>query len=120
MNASAVAVSGCIIDQNLAEGGGAGNGEGGGIAGTFDATTTAAYTVITQNQADGNGGAALGGGVYSDATSSLTLTVSVVTQNQADGCPGIGGGVYTLGTFSYDASTIILFNHASTNGDNIG
>jgi hypothetical protein len=23
--------------------------------------------------------------------------------NQADGSPGIGGGVYTLGTFTFDA-----------------
>ena len=43
-----------------------------------------------------------------------------MTQNQANGSPGIGGGIYTLGTFSYDAFTVILFNHASTSGDNIG
>ena len=55
----------------------------------LDATTTVGNSVITQNQADGNGGRpALGGGVYNDATSSLTLTISVVTQNQANGCPG--------------------------------
>ena len=44
----------------------------------------------------------------------------MVTQNQADGSPGIGGGIYTLGTFTFDAFTVILFNHASTSGDNIG
>jgi hypothetical protein len=44
----------------------------------------------------------------------------VVTQNQADGFPGIGGGIYTLGTFTYDAFTVIKDNRASTSGDNIG
>ena len=33
---------------------------------------------------------------------------------------GIGGGVFTLGTFSYDALTVIADNHASTSDDNIG
>ncbi len=43
-----------------------------------------------------------------------------MTQNHANGSPGIGGGVYTLGTFSYDATTVIDDNHASTGDDNIG
>ena len=33
---------------------------------------------------------------------------------------GIGGGVYYLGTFTFDSLTFILFNSASTSGDNIG
>jgi len=37
----------------------------------------------------------------------------------ADGAPGIGGGVYTLGTFTH-TTTAIVFNFASTSGDNIG
>jgi hypothetical protein len=48
------------------------------------------------------------------------LTDSSVTQNHANGSPGIGGGVYTLGAFSEDASTVITGNHASTSDDNIG
>ena len=33
---------------------------------------------------------------------------------------GIGGGVYTLGTFNYDALSVILHNSSSTNDNNIG
>jgi hypothetical protein len=36
-----------------------------------------------------------------------------------DGDPGIGGGVYNLGTVTVDALTFIKFNHASTSHDNI-
>ena len=43
-----------------------------------------------------------GGGAYNDATSTLTLTKSSVNHNHANGSPGIGGGIYTLGTFSFD------------------
>jgi hypothetical protein len=46
----------------------------------------------------------------------------LVIGNHANGKPGIGGGVYNnpLGTFTFDASTVIADNHASTSGDNIG
>jgi hypothetical protein len=44
----------------------------------------------------------------------------LVTLNQANGGPGIGGGVYTLGTFTLDAATVIIFNYASTSDNNIG
>jgi hypothetical protein len=30
---------------------------------------------------------------------------------------GVGGGVYNLGTFLYDALTVIRHNHASTSDD---
>jgi hypothetical protein len=52
----------------------------------------------------------------------------LVTHNDADGGEGkgggadgagIGGGVYTLGTFT-DLLTRIVGNDASTSGDNIG
>jgi hypothetical protein len=32
---------------------------------------------------------------------------------------GIGGGVYSAGSFSHDAATVLTFNHASTNHDDI-
>jgi hypothetical protein len=51
---------------------------------------------------------------------SLRLTGSSVTQNHANGSPGLGGGVFTLGTFSDDASTVIVDNHASTGDNNFG
>jgi hypothetical protein len=95
--------------------------QGGGIANLLDATTTVTDSTITRNEANGGcGGAGLGGAAYNDATSSLALEDALVILNVAAGAPGIGGGVYTLGTFSYDAQTLILFNHASTSGDNIG
>jgi hypothetical protein len=120
LNASVVTISNSLIDHNQAHGNGGGNGEGGGIANVFAATTMVAYSTITQNLAIGGGGAGLGGGAYNDATSSLALTEVVVTQNQANGSPGIGGGVFAMGMFTFDASTVIEDNHASTSGDNIG
>jgi hypothetical protein len=45
--------------------------------------------------------------------------------NEADGGAGstsgagIGGGVFNVGTFSFDATTVINRNHASTSNDNI-
>jgi hypothetical protein len=33
---------------------------------------------------------------------------------------GIGGGVYRLGSFSFDSATDIEKNHASTSNDNVG
>jgi hypothetical protein len=119
-DASVVSVSNSTIDHNQAQGGG-GNGAGGGLANLLSATTTVNSTALTNNQANGDGsGAGLGGGAFNDATSRLTLTAASVTQNHANGSPGIGGGIYTLGTFSEDASTVITDNHASTSDDNIG
>jgi hypothetical protein len=120
LGASAVTVTGCGIALNLAEGNDGGTGAGGGIANVLGATTTVSSTALTLNLVDGDGsGAGLGGGAYNDATSSLALTRCQVTFNVADGTPGIGGGVYTVGTFT-DALTVIMFNFASTSGDNIG
>jgi hypothetical protein len=44
----------------------------------------------------------------------------LVTLNEAEGATGIGGGVYNLGSFTFDVFTIIAHNHASTSGDNVG
>jgi hypothetical protein len=35
------------------------------------------------------------------------------------GGAGVGGGVFNLGTFAFDATTLIAHNHASTSSDNI-
>jgi hypothetical protein len=121
LGASSVTVTDTTLDHNQAQGGGGGNGEGGGLADLLSATTTVSGSAITHNEAIGDGGGAgLGGGAYNDATSSLTLDDASVTQNHANGSPGIGGGIYDLGTFSFDALTVIEHNHASTSGDNIG
>jgi hypothetical protein len=83
--------------------------------------TTVDSTAITLNAAIGGGaGAGLGGGAYNDASSSLALTGTVVLLNQAEGSIGIGGGVYTLGTFTEVGSTVVKHNHASTGGDDVG
>jgi hypothetical protein len=121
---SIVTVSDCLIDLNQAQGGGGGNagdGFGGGIAKMFSATTAVTGSVLILNEANGtDGGAGLGGGAYNDADSTLTLTNSLVTLNRARGARGIGGGIYTVGTFTFDAQTVIFFNQASTSGNNIG
>ena len=118
LNPSVVNVSSCLIQLNQAQGGG-GNALGGGLANLLDATTTVSGSFLIQNQADGGAGAGLGGGAYNDASSRLALSSCVVTLNQANGSPEIGGGIYTLGTFT-DTSTVIEDNHASTSGNNIG
>jgi hypothetical protein len=59
----------------------------------------------------------------------LSLTGLTVSYNLAFGGTakahggtgqGIGGGVYSLGTFSVDPTTLIVKNHASTSNDNVG
>ena len=82
--------------------------------------TTVTSGILIQNQANSGSAAGYGGGAYNDASSTLALTHSLVTQNQADGAPGIGGGIFSLGTLTFDANTLITSNHASTSGNNIG
>ncbi len=78
-----VAVSGCTIGQNLAQGGGGGYGEGRGIANVLSVTTTVSSSILILNQANGDGGAGSGGGAYNDATSTLALTADLVPLNKA-------------------------------------
>jgi hypothetical protein len=61
-------------------------------------------------------------------TPNLTLLGCLVALNEADGGSadvggsdgsGIGGGVYSLGLFSYDDLTTIALNLAFTSNDNI-
>ena len=68
-------------------------------------------------------GGLLGG---KDPTGRLLVVASDISYNQAlggygdsggtDGL-GVGGGVYNLGTFGFDAATVIRQNHASTSND---
>jgi hypothetical protein len=120
LSGSVVTVNNCLIAFNLAQSSGSGSAQGGAIANLLDASTSVSSSIVTLNQASGGSGPALGGGAYNDATSSLSLTSCLVTLNAANGSPGIGGGVYTLGTFSKDAMTFIIGNFASTSGNNIG
>ncbi len=75
-----------------------------------------------------NGGDGLGGGLAITVGSSAELTDSSVECNDALGGAagaggsngqGVGGGVYNLGTFTFDPTTVIKKNHASTINDNI-
>ena len=74
-----------------------------------------------------------GGGIFVDGASpfgtpDVALVGCTVESNEADGGAagaggtigqGIGGGVYNLGTFSYDPATTIALNEASTSNDDI-
>ena len=102
MLAGTVSDSGSTLTRNLALGGAGGAG--------------------------GNGGNGLGGGIYVASGTAVSLTGSTVTKNHANGGTagaggsagqGIGGGVYDLGTFTFDVTTVIAGNHASTNNDDI-
>jgi hypothetical protein len=126
LNASVVTITNSRLGHNnQAVGGDGGNGYGGGLANVLSATATLTGTQVSHNLAQGgdDGGNGYGGGLYNDATSTLTLQSCTVTQNNADGGDagaGIGGGVYNLGNFTYDVSTLINHNHASTSGNDIG
>jgi hypothetical protein len=47
----------------------------------------------------------------------------LVTANRAKNAPsggqGVGGGIYKLGTFTFDTLTTVVKNFASTSNDNI-
>jgi hypothetical protein len=94
-------------------------------------------STVSRNQAIGGaggsgatGGNGLGGGLAIAFGSSASLTASTVEKNSAVGGArgqgasdgnGLGGGVYVfdLGTFTYDPTTQIKKNRASTGNDNI-
>jgi uncharacterized protein (TIGR03118 family) len=118
---------------NLAAG--AIRGTAGAIANDGGLVLVLDHSAFTGNQAptslgfspgiQGNG---LGGGAYNDNSSSLTLKTSTVTGNHANGGDsgvggsagqGIGGGIYNLGSFAFDAFTVIAHNHASTSNDDV-
>ena len=61
----------------------------------------------------------MGGGLFVGASDTLPLTGSRVKKNHTNGHPGIGGGVYNLWTFTFDAATDISENDASTGNDDI-
>lgn len=124
-----------------AVGGSGGTGMGGALLTAFGITVDVTNTAIVLNDATGgagadggNGGDGLGGGIFNGGASTLfgtpnlTLHGCLVAFNQADGGAagaggsdgdGIGGGVFNLGTFNYDAATVIALNDASTSNDDI-
>jgi hypothetical protein len=118
--------------------GGVGVG-GAALRGPFIDTSKLYLTnsTVSHNQSIGgaggagaNGGNGLGGGLAIAFGSSASLTASTVEKNSAVGGVGglgandgngVGGGVYVfdLGIFTYDPTTQIKKNHASTSNDNI-
>jgi hypothetical protein len=140
-----VTVSGCTVDHNAAiggaggSGGNGGDGLGGGLADFLGATLMVSSTTVDHNKALGGdgvvGGNGYGGGLYNAASptptalTTLTLTGAEVQFNFAVGGAGsggsdgqgIGGGVYRIGTFTADPTTVIKKNHASQEAtDDIG
>jgi hypothetical protein len=138
LDASALTFSNGLLAGNQALGGpgtptsAGGDGWGGGLADLLSSTTMATDAVVFGNLARGGdgetGGDGLGGGFYNDATSTLALQHGLVVGNFALGGKGssagndgegIGGGVYNLGAFTFDALTLIKGNHASSSNDNV-
>jgi len=116
------------VEELVANGG---NGLGGGLY-VAGGTASVLDTAIRHNRALGgdgdagsNGGNGLGGGVYVTA-GTVIVSASDISYNQAlgglgdsegtDGL-GVGAGVYNLGTFLFDAATVLGHNYASTSDD---
>ena len=134
---SSLTLSGSTFDHNQAIGGAsdtganAGDGWGGGLS-VLAGTASVSDSTFDKNLALGGdggvGGNGFGGGLFVGTDASVSLTGSTITKNHANGGSGsgggsdgegIGGGVYSLGTFTFDATTTIKKNHASTSNDDI-
>jgi hypothetical protein len=136
-SAGILTVLGSGLSHNWALGrdgaGGANGGDGlggglyiaGGTASVLTTTTTHNRAFGGAGDAGGNGGNGFGGGVYVGA-GTVVVSASDISDNQAvgglggDGATdglGVGGGVYNLGTFLFDAATVIRHNRASDSND---
>jgi hypothetical protein len=121
VSGATLTLAGVVLSRNRAIDSVGGTAEGGAIAIVGNAAVNASDVTVQRNRAlSSSGGAALGGGWFADAGSTLSLSDSLVTLNDALGSPGVGGGVYNLGTLSFDASTSITGNTASTSGNDVG
>jgi hypothetical protein len=118
-------------------GGGLGVGRNALLGGVDHSQLTVVGCTIVHNQAMGgagapgaDGGNGFGGGLVVDPGCTASLTATIVEKNSALGGAGgqsasdgngVGGGVYVfdLGTFTYDPTTQIKKNRASTSNDNI-
>jgi hypothetical protein len=140
---SNVTVRNCRIEHNRALGGPGGLGGNGGIGGGGGlrsgdgATLTVINTIVAHNHAQGgaggpggNGGLGWAGGLLDFYNATLALTGAIITDNLAIGGEagdggssglGIGGGVgmYPPVTFTFDPTTVIEKNHATTSNDNL-
>jgi hypothetical protein len=131
---SAVTLTDCLLSGNAARGGrggvgGAGGDAWGGGLAVIGGSSHITESTIRDNQAtggsgrgSGSGGHGLGGGVYVNDDTSVTINRSLITKNNAKGGPGgtgFGGGVYSLGSLSVDPFSLIRWNDASTDQDNL-
>jgi hypothetical protein len=136
---SSLPLNGVALLDNIAHGGAGGSGGNGGngyggaiFVGTGGTATITQSTLVANLAVGGNGlsgGNGLGGGCYVATRASAAVTDSRFLLNEARGGDGkhggadgqgVGGGVYKLGTFTFDAATVLLFNFASTSGNNVG
>jgi hypothetical protein len=94
----------------------------------FDCTLAANQAVGGAGGSGNSGGASLGGGLSILTSCSASVSASTVNANTAQGGAagvggssgqGIGGGVYDQGLFTFDLSTVIEGNHASTSNDDV-
>jgi hypothetical protein len=135
-------------NQAIGSAGGAGAAGGDGIGGAINVGTgvllfgppdgsslTLTDCTLAGNHAIGgaggsgsNGGDGLGGGLSVLTSCSANVSASNINANSARGGAagvggtsgqGVGGGVYDQGAFTFDASTVIEGNHASTGNDDI-
>jgi hypothetical protein len=140
---STATITNITVSYNQALGGAGGAGANGGNAwagglvvggfstfGISDSSSASLNGSTLSNNlaiggAGGAGGNGSGGGVFVGTGAALTVTGSTTTKNHANGGAGgvggqgVGGGVYNLGTFTFDVTTVIAGNHASTSNDNI-
>jgi hypothetical protein len=125
-DASSLTLGGSTLVGNSAEGGYGGvgglggNGLGGALA-VLGGSSSATGSAFRNNVAlGGEGGNGFGGAIYVGGGAALSVAASEIVHNQAQGDgEGVGGGVYSLGLFTFDAFTVIRTNHASTRNDDL-
>jgi hypothetical protein len=123
---SSLTLEGSTLVGNFAEGGSGGvgglGGDGwGGALAVLGASSTATDSTFRNNVAHGDdGGNGFGGAMYVGGGAALSVAASTIEHNHAKGDgEGVGGGVYSLGLFTFDAFTVIRQNHASTSNDDL-
>jgi hypothetical protein len=123
---SSLTLRGSTLAGNFAEGGAGGvgglGGDGlGGALAVLGGSSSATDSTFRNNVALGDeGGNGLGGAIYVGSGAALSVAASEIVHNQAQGDgEGVGGGVYSLGLFTFDAFTVIRKNHASTSNDDL-
>jgi len=117
-----------IPEDNQTRGSHGASGDGWGVvvAALVETTVNVIGSTMADDAAIGGAlaGADRGNGyvdvAHNDNSPSLTLRASTIARSHVNGSDhGIGGGVYNLGNFDFDALTLIVANHASTSDDDV-